>query len=73
MKFWHQSFPDKIYNLKCDDLIKNQEIETRGLLKHIDLYFNYSCLDFHKTERLIEKASAMQVRQKCIKKDQIVG
>ena len=67
IKFWHQSFPHKIFDFKYNDLINNQKSETRRRLKHIELNFNHSCLDFHKTERQIDTASAKQVRQKMYK------
>ena len=67
MKFWHQKFPNKIYDLNYDFLTNNQEVATRGLLNHIELEFSQSCLDFHTTERQIDTASAKQVRQKMYK------
>ncbi len=67
MKFWHQTFPDKIYDLNYDELTINQEFETRSLLEHLDLEFMHSCLDFQNTKRQIDTASASQVRQKMYK------
>ena len=67
MKFWHQTFPNKIYDLNYDELTINQEFETQSLLEYLDLEFMQSCLDFQKTERQIDTASASQVRQKMYK------
>ena len=63
MKFWHLKFPDSIYDLNYDDLIKSQVTITRDLLTYLDLEFSQSCIDFHETQRSIATASAKQVRQ----------
>ena len=64
MKFWSERYPNKIYDLNYENLTINQEFETRNLLEHIELEFSSSCLDFQKTDRQIDTASAKQVRQK---------
>ena len=64
MDFWHQSFPDKIYDLCYEDLTTNQEEETRKLLEYCELDWDENCLDFHKNKRAVKTASALQVREK---------
>tara|TARA_A100001011_G_scaffold394096_1_gene485641 strand:- start:61 stop:1578 length:1518 start_codon:yes stop_codon:yes gene_type:complete len=64
MKFWHQRFPNKIYDLDYDYLTTEQELSTRALLEYLDLEFSRACLDFHKTNREVKTASTKQVRQK---------
>nr|AAR38494.1 TPR repeat protein [uncultured marine bacterium 583] len=64
MDFWHQSFPDKIYDLCYEDLTTNQEEETRKLLEYCELDWDENCLNFHTSKRAVRTASALQVRQK---------
>ena len=64
MEFWNEKFPNRIYDLNYDDLTINQENAARDLLTCVDLEFSPLCIDFYKTNRAIETASAKQVRQK---------
>ena len=64
MAFWHQLFPDKIYDMCYEDLTTNQEEETRKLLKYCELDWDENCLNFHKSKRVVKTASSLQVRQK---------
>ena len=64
MNFWHQSFPNKIYDISYENLTKNQEKETKKLLKYCDLGWDKNCLNFHNTKRAVKTASATQVRKK---------
>jgi len=64
MVFWHQQFPDKIYDLCYEELTTNQEEETRQLLSYCDLDWDKNCLNFHTNKRPARTASAIQVRQK---------
>jgi tetratricopeptide (TPR) repeat protein len=62
--FWHELYPNKIYDMCYEDLTTNQEEETRGLLKYCDLNWDENCLNFHTNKRAVKTASALQVRQK---------
>ncbi len=64
LAFWRDCFPDKIYELCYEDLTENQEEETRRLLTYCGLELETQCLDFHKTVRIVQTASAAQVREK---------
>ena len=64
MDFWHQLFPGKIYDICYEDLITNQEEETRKLLEYCELDWDENCLNFHTNKRAVKTASALQVRQK---------
>ena len=64
MKFWHQLFPKKIYDISYEELTINQKDETQKLLNYCELDWDENCLNFHKNKRGIETASASQVRQK---------
>tara|TARA_Y100001960_G_scaffold317026_1_gene384794 strand:- start:7486 stop:9057 length:1572 start_codon:yes stop_codon:yes gene_type:complete len=63
MRHWHQITPGSIFNLKYEDMVDDQEAETRSLLKFCNLDWDDSCLQFHKTDRAVRTASALQVRQ----------
>ena len=64
MDFWHQTFPDKIYDLCYEDLTTNQEEETKKLLQYCELDWDENCLNFHTNKRAVKTASSLQVRQK---------
>ena len=64
MDFWHQMFPEKIYDLCYEDLTTNQEDETRKLLEFCDLDWDENCLDFASNARPIQTNSTLQVRKK---------
>ena len=64
MSFWRERFPNAIYDLCYEDLTKNQEQETRKLLKYCDLQWEEQCLDFHLTKRTVQTMSAAQTRKK---------
>jgi len=64
MVFWHELFPNKIYDICYEDLTINQEEETRKLLEYCDLNWDENCLNFHKNERAVKTTSALQVREK---------
>jgi len=64
MAFWHQVFPDKIYDLCYEDLTTNQEKETKNLLNYCELEWDKNCLNFHANKRAVKTVSALQVRQK---------
>jgi tetratricopeptide (TPR) repeat protein len=67
MEFWNNKFPTRIYNLCYENLIEDQENETRNLLEYVGLDWEEQCLEFHKTKRAISTASSLQVRQKLYK------
>ena len=64
MSFWHEKYPNKIYDICYEDLTTNQLEETRKLLDYCDLEWDENCLNFHKNKRAVETASATQVRKK---------
>ena len=64
MDFWHDLYPNKIYDLCYEDLTNDQENETRQLIEYCDLDWDKNCLNFHKNERAVKTASALQVREK---------
>ncbi|MGB0749476.1 MAG: sulfotransferase [Magnetospiraceae bacterium] len=63
MDHWHRACPGLIHDLPYEDLIANQEAETRKLLAYCGLDWDDVCLTFHKTDRPVQTASAAQVRK----------
>ena len=64
MAFWHDLFPNQIYDISYEDLTTNQEEETRKLLKYCKLDWDENCLNFHFNKRTVKTASSLQVREK---------
>ena len=63
MRHWEQILPGFIYHLSYENLIVDQETETRKLLEFCGLPWEENCLSFHKTKRKVNTASNAQVRQ----------
>jgi tetratricopeptide (TPR) repeat protein len=63
MAHWHAVLPGRILDLQYEDMVADQEGQTRRLLAHCGLPWEDGCLRFHETERAIRTASSEQVRQ----------
>ena len=63
MHHWQQVCGIKMYDVKYEDLVQNQEIISKELLKHIGVQWDKRCMNFHKNKRFIWTASYEQVRQ----------
>ena len=63
MAFWRQTLPGRILEIAYEDLVRDQEGETRALLEHCGLDWNDACLRFEENGSPIATASAVQVRQ----------
>jgi len=63
MAHWEKIAPGAVYTLQYEDLIADQDGETRRLLDYCGLPFEEACLRFYETERTVQTASAGQVRQ----------
>ena len=64
MGFWHDQFPNKIYDLNYENLTTNQEDETKKLLEYCELDWDENCLNFHTNTRTVKTASSLQVKEK---------
>ena len=64
MTFWHELFPNKIYDISYEDLTTNQEKETRKLLEYCELDWDENCLNFYANKRTVKTASSLQVKEK---------
>lgn len=63
IKFWIQEIPESIYIQSYEDLTANQENQTKKLLEFCGLDWQDQCLEFHKNDRAVSTASAIQVRK----------
>jgi tetratricopeptide (TPR) repeat protein len=64
MACWRKNLPaDRFMEIRYEDIIHNQENETRRLLKFCDLDWEEACLRFHENEAPVSTASSVQVRQ----------
>lgn len=64
MAFWKQNIPaDRFTEVRYEDIIENQEQETRRLLSFCDLDFEEACMRFHENAAPVSTASSVQVRQ----------
>jgi tetratricopeptide (TPR) repeat protein len=63
MSFWKQKFPDSIYEAKYEEIINNQQIETKRIINFCGLPWEEICLSFHKNKTPIKTMSTAQARQ----------
>jgi tetratricopeptide (TPR) repeat protein len=64
MAHWRKALPaGTICEINYEDMVADQEGETRRLLDYLGLNWDPACLTFHQTERTVNTASASQVRQ----------
>jgi Sulfotransferase family/Tetratricopeptide repeat len=63
MAFWREALPGRILELGYEDLVADQEAETRRLLAHCGLAWDAACLDFHENTAPVSTPSAAQVRR----------
>jgi len=63
ISFWKKLFPNELYTIKYEDLIKDQEKETKKLIDFCDLDWDPNCLRHDKNKSAIKTASAGQARK----------
>ena len=63
MLFWKKLFPNEIYDLKYENLVKNTEQEIKKLLQFCSLDWDENCLKHHKNKRVIKTISFNQARR----------
>ena len=64
MQFWQESYSDRIYNLNYENLTTDQDVETRNLIRHLNLEWEDACLSPQDNKRAVRTASQQQVRKK---------
>jgi tetratricopeptide (TPR) repeat protein len=63
MDHWHKVLPGKVLDVQYEQMVDDQEAQTRRILEHCDLPWEDQCLRFYETDRAINTASSEQVRQ----------
>lgn len=63
MEHWEMVYPGRIYTVRYEEMVENQEQETHKLLEFMGLEFEQNCIDFHQTDRKVSTASFLQVRK----------
>jgi len=64
MQHWRKLLPGGAFlDVQYEDVVADQEAQSRRLIEYCGLEWNDACLDFHKNERAVSTASAIQVRQ----------
>ncbi len=63
MDHWRRELPGFIHDIGYEDLVADQEGETKRLLAFCELPWEDACLRFHETRRAVQTASAGQVRK----------
>jgi len=63
MNHWKTLFPGKINETSYENMVENQLSESKKLLTACELDWNENCLNFHKSDRIVQTASKWQVRQ----------
>jgi len=63
MEHWREVLGTRLFEVKYEDLIANQQQQTEELLAFCDLGWNDACLDFHKNRRIVNTPSYGQVRK----------
>ncbi len=64
MQHWRTVLPsDAFLDVRYEDVVADQEAQSRRIVEYCGLEWDEACLDFHKNKRAIQTASVMQVRQ----------
>jgi hypothetical protein len=63
MSHWGLTLPGRVLEVHYEDMVRDQEGQTRRLLEYCGLPFEETCLRFYETERPVRTASSEQVRQ----------
>jgi len=63
MAFWERLLPGRVLQLSYEDLVAEQEAQSRRLLAHCGLDWTDAALDFHANAAAVATPSAAQVRR----------
>lgn len=66
-EYWLENLSIPMMELHYENLVENQESETKRLIKFLDLPWNEDCLEFHKSKFVARTISYDQVNQKMYK------
>lgn len=63
MEHWHRVLPGFVHDVRYEELVADQEAQSRRLVSLAGLDWDNRCLAFHEAKRPVRTASAAQVRQ----------
>jgi len=63
MKFWNDKLHNDIFNINYEQLVTNNEAETKDLIKFCDLDWDENCLKHHKSNSPIKTLSVNQANK----------
>ena len=63
MNFWKSQYPNIILDVKYENLIRNNELEIKKIIKFCNLEWDKNCLFFHKNKAPIKTMSTSQARK----------
>ncbi len=63
MDYWHEILPHMVLDVHYEDMVADQENQTRRLIEHCALPWEDQVLKFYETDRAVITASSEQVRQ----------
>ncbi|MEM6619848.1 MAG: sulfotransferase [Pseudomonadota bacterium] len=64
MDFWDEVLPGVVFHIRYEDLVVDQETQSRRLIAHLGLEWEDNVLDFHRSRQAVRTASVNQVREK---------
>jgi tetratricopeptide (TPR) repeat protein len=67
MNFWHNKYPGFIHDIKYENIVNNQEIESKKIINFCELEWDPKCLEFYKNKTPIKTMSTAQARNKIYK------
>ncbi len=63
MRHWNAVLPGRVLRVQHEAVVDDLEGSVRRMLDYCGLEFEPACVEFHRTERRVNSASAEQVRQ----------
>lgn len=64
MNHWRKVLPEGAFlDVQYEDLVADQEAQSRRIIEYCGLEWSDACLDFHRNKRVVKTASMSQVRQ----------
>ncbi len=63
MAHWDEVLPGYVLRVQYEDVVTDLESQVRRILEFCGLPFDPACLDYHKSDRPVNTASAEQVRE----------
>jgi hypothetical protein len=63
MEHWRRVLPGKVLEIQYEELVEDQEAQSRRLIEHCGLNWEDACLTFEKNRAPVATASSAQVRE----------